>query len=364
MKILHILEDYSIHSGGIRTVVKELNERLNNIGVKSYILSSKKEDGDNIYLVETNKPWLFSNKWKSTLLEIHNEHKINIIHIHGVWLYPQFIAAKFAFKNNIPFILTPHGMFEPWIWNKGTLKKRLYFNFVTKNVFSKAKKIHGITNDEISNLKKLFKSSDFIEIPNLIDSIQFQNNDDLTFTNKLKYFFYLGRLDSKKGIDILIRAFSKLENNEFMLKIAGPFNDYKIFLDNLVGQLGLNDKVEFLGLVRGEEKVKLYREAFVFIAPSHSEVVGMVNLEAAINKTPVITTYQTGLDRRWNNEGGILINPREEEILNSLNNVLKWSLNDRLNNGKRLYDFVVNNYSWSNRIKDWQKLYDEILLKS
>jgi glycosyltransferase involved in cell wall biosynthesis len=362
MKILHILEDYSIHSGGIRTVVKELNKRLNDIGFKSYILSSSKEEEDieDINVVECDQnPWLYSKQWEVAINEIYKEKKIDILHIHGVWLYPQYMAAKFAEKNKIPFILTPHGMYEPWIWKNGSLKKKMYFNFLSKRVFSKANVIHAITIDENINLKALFNKASIVDIPNLIDYGSHILIDDNLDTEK--YILYMGRLDPKKGVDLLIKAFARINPLGVKLKIAGPFNHYKTFLEGLINNFHVGDKVEFLGLVKGKNKAKLFKNAFVFVAPSHSEVVGMVNLEAAIYKTPVITTHQTGLDKRWNDNGGVLINPKEEELIEALKRALEWSTETRNENGEKLYNFVLENYSWEARFKDWEATYKSMI---
>ncbi|WMI66627.1 glycosyltransferase [Aestuariibaculum sp. YM273] len=362
MKIAHIIEDFSIHSGGLRTVVQELNGRLNNVeGVESFVISSRKESEDDIFLVETNKPWLFSKDWEKLFNSIKKDRGIDVIHIHGVWMFPQYCAAKFAIKNKIPFILTPHGMYEPWLWEKGRLKKKIYFNSFANSVFSKASKIHGITSDEIKNLASIFPSSNFVELPNVIDHNKFSLQEDFFVEKKEKYFFYLGRLDAKKGIDMLIKSFSRLKNDDFKLKIAGPFNAYKIYLEKLVKELKIEDKVEFLGLVTGEEKERLYKQAFVFVAPSYSEVVGMVNLEAAICKTPVITTFQTGLDLKWNDNGGILINPNESELTQALIKVANWTFEERKLKGEHLSDFVKLKYSWQKRIKDWELLYKSLV---
>ena len=172
---------------------------------------------------------------------------------------------------------------------------------------------------------------------------------------------YLGRLDEKKGIDILIRSFAKLKLNQNVhLKIAGGFNNYKLKLDQLINSLGIQENVQFLGMVKGDEKKRLYKESLVFVAPSHSEVVGMVNLEAASMATPVITTFQTGLKRGWANNGGILINPNENELIIALKQALNWSKSQREENGKKLYDFVKKEYSWELKLNDWLKLYSSV----
>jgi len=355
MKILHIVEDFSLNSGGLRTVIKNLDFQLKSVGYKSFILASNKEKEDDIFLVETNNKWLYSKKWIEVIDSIVNKHGIEIIHIHGVWMYPQYIAAKLCVSDKIPFVLSTHGMYEPWLWRKGTIKKKIYFNFLAKSLFSKASIIHSITPSETENLKKLFKTTSIIEIPNLIEDKNIGTYHSAS--NPEKYFLYLGRLDKKKGIDILINAFSKIENKNIKLKIAGKINGYKAELDKIISLKNIKDKIEFLGLVKGVKKKALIKNAIALVAPSHSEVIGMVNLEAAILAIPVITTYQTGLNKLWSKNGGKLINPNENEIYKALLEVVNWTLKERDANGKLLQKFVLKNYSWSSRLKDWQKLY-------
>ena len=359
MNVIHVLEDFSFLSGGIRTVVLDLHTRLLDNGINSKILSTRTEPEDDAIKVDGGKaPWRYSKNFKSVLKNLLAKNEIDLIHIHGVWMYPQYAAAKFAKQNNIPFLITCHGMYEPWLWSQGTLKKKLYFNMVVKSAFSKANYLHAITSNETKEINELFPHTPTIEIPNLIDSYQNTEND---YNHEEKYVLYVGRLDPKKGIDLLIKAFSKLKPESVKLKIAGGFNDYKKELEALVSSLGLENKVEFLGLIIGEEKIKLFKNAFIFVAPSHSEVVGMVNLEAAIFKTPVITTFQTGLKKEWSDNGGILINPSIEEIESALKNALDWTLEERNQNGQDLYNFVLKEYSWQYRLNDWLQLYKSML---
>ena len=357
MKILHIVEDYSLESGGLRTVIKDLNYYLNKENFSSHILSAKEELGDNIFTVNTNRPWLYSKEWEIKLNSLKENYSFDLVHIHGVWMYPQYIAAKFCVKNNIPFILSIHGMYEPWLWKKGKLKKKVYFNFLTKKVFSRAKFIHAITPLEKENLQSLFTKNSVIEIPNLIEEISTEEKKQSKTKDNVNYILYLGRLDEKKGIDLLLKSFSKISNSNFKIFIAGKLNDYQKSLELLVLSLKLKDKVEFLGMVKGKEKINLIKNAFVLVAPSHSEVIGMVNLEGAILKTPVISTFQTGLKVDWNSNGGKLINPNVNELTDVLKEVLSWSISQRNKNGEKLYNFVLKNYSWSLRIKDWKELY-------
>ncbi len=357
MKILHIVEDFSLKSGGLRTVIKNLDFYLKSIGNESYILSSKKENEDDILLVEANNKWLYSKNWESKIDAISKQYGIEIIHVHGVWLYPQLIGAKYAIKNNISLILSAHGMYQPWMWKKGVIKKKIYFYFLSKKWFSKASIIHTITPNETKNIKHLFNRNQIVEIPNLITI----KNKKEKYQSGEKYILYLGRLNKTKGIDLLIKAFEKIENQDFKLKIAGGFNSYKNELESLVNSLKLGNKVEFLNLVKNEQKNDLIRNSWVMLSPTFSDVIGMVNLEAASLKTPMITTYNTGLKKEWNLKGGKLINPNEEELKNALIEVLNWTLKERLKYGQKLYEFVEEHYSWESRLMDWEKLYKRAL---
>jgi glycosyltransferase involved in cell wall biosynthesis len=361
MKILHVVENYSFSSGGIRTVVKNLTEELLDQNYTSFILTSSKEKEDkSVYVVNSDKkPWLYSKEWKMKIDQICREKKINCIHIHGTWMFPQFIAAKYSIKNKIPFVISTHGMFEPWLWEKGKFKKKVYFNFLTKKYFSKATVIHSITGEETGNLKKIFINGNIVEIPNLIKE---QKEDLDLIDHKEKYILYIGRLDEKKGIDLLIKSFIKINPKNVKLKIAGEFNIYKEILDKIIESSNIDsNNIEFLGFVKAKTKHKLIKNAFVLVAPSHSEVIGMVNLEAAILKIPVITTYQTGLSKLWQENGGFLINPNQKELISSLKEVLKWSKEKQIEQGEKLYNFVLQKYTWKNRIQDWEKLYKSVL---
>lgn len=359
IRILHIVEDFSINSGGLRTVVKNLDFYLKQNNIKSYILSSNKEIEDEIFTIKTSRFGYYSKGWYKKIERIVKSNNINIIHIHGVWTYPNYIAGRYAIDNNIPYVLSPHGMYEPYIWSKGVIKKKIYFKLIAVNVFRKATIFHSITNQETNNIKSLFNTKNIVELPNLIAFSKFEEKLEL----KEKYILFLGRINPKKGLELLINSLCNIKTHNVKLKIAGGFNNHKIKLENIIKNLNLEDKVEFLGQVKGLEKENLIKNAWVMVAPSYSEVIGMVNLEAGLFKTPMITTYQTGLLQEWNKNGGILINPNKKELTLAMQQALNWTEKERKERGEKLHKFVKENYSWKERIRDWLNLYEKVLKK-
>lgn len=354
-EINHITENVSFESGGVRTVLLLLHEYLLKNNINSKIITNKKEVIDEFIEFKTDKIWCYSSQIKSYLNTL-NEN--NSFHLHGVYTYSQFIASEIAIEKKLPYIVSPHGMLEPWILEKNPIKKRVYLKLILNKILNNAKVLHCITPLEKDSLFQLTNHKNIVEIPNLINLNNIPTN--LKHEPNEDYFIFIGRIDPKKGIDLLINVFNSIKKNKVKLKILGSENEYCIQLKLLVKKLNLENNVEFLGGVFGEEKYHLIANARALIAPSYSEAIGMVNLEAAACKTPVITTYQTGLKREWNDNGGILINPNIEELTKAINESLNWGIRERNERGVSLYNFVDNNYSWAKKGMLWKELYNNI----
>lgn len=360
MNIKHIVEDFSFASGGVRTVVQDLSNHLVLNNVSSEIFTTRKENEDLVNFFPSKKgvalKWCYSKELGCAIEAGPNS---SIQHVHGVWMYPQYKGLKEGVKQGFSTVFTPHGMLEPWLWKQGYWKKKLYFDSLLKQNIEKSDIVHAITPAERDNLHNLLKKSKRIEVlPNLIsvESIP----DIVSVGSCDKYILFLGRIHPKKGIDLLISAFSKIKDKTLLLKIVGKKNSYSEELIALVDSLGLSERVVFCGHVTGVDKFRLFKEAWVFVAPSFSEVVGMVNLEAGLMKTPVITTYQTGLLPDWGKNGGVLIHPQVDQLIQSLDMVSQWSDSERQERGNSLYDFIMKEYSWENKMGDWISLYNSL----
>ena len=107
-------------------------------------------------------------------------------------------------------------------------------------------------------------------------------------------FAYLGRLKRYKGVDIVIRAFAELGHPHATLAIAGT-GDYRPALERLVASLDLGARVQFLGFITEDEKLKLLRRSWAMAFASPKEGWGITNLEAAACATPVVASDSPGL---------------------------------------------------------------------
>ncbi len=357
-EIIHLAEDLTYESGGLRTMISKLDHYLNSTSdFNSKVITLHKEASDFFHEIPSKKNSWHYNSDLATFLEKTIQSN-QIIHLHGVWMYPQYIASKIARTKKAPSVLTAHGMLEPYLFQDKGLKKQVYYHLILKKLLQKTSVLHAITSNEKENLYRLSGHKNIVEIPNLI-SIDENSKSDL-FNPEEDYFLFLGRFHKVKGIELLIQAFEKIENKKVKLKLAGFPNEYSQTIEKLIESKKLNSRIECIGECIGNEKTKLFSQARAFVNPSYSEVIGMVNLEAASLKTPVITTWNTGLKKEWNKSGGILIEPKIEDLTQALNEASHWNNSERMNRGNQLFEFVYNEYSWENKGYLWNELYNNI----
>jgi glycosyltransferase involved in cell wall biosynthesis len=108
---------------------------------------------------------------------------------------------------------------------------------------------------------------------------------------KENWFFYLGRVERYKGVELAIKAAVKAQ---VPLKIAGMGDDFENMRD-LVKKLNAKGLVKFLGYVTDEEKFNLLARSKALIFPVRDEDFGIVPVEANASGTPVIAFRQGGV---------------------------------------------------------------------
>lgn len=374
--IFQITDNHSPAHPGVTEVITQLTRFLASQRIPSTVLAAapaRTPVPEGVTLVEFPVPlwgriWRYPHNLGAYLKQLKRESG-SIFHLHGVWGAPQWLAARAAIRQGIPSLLTAHDMLSPWHWQDGRLrrlKKLVYWHGLAYPVFRQLPIIHAITPQERDNLAPQFPGQRLEVIPNAIDLQKVDamslNQDPLVAPMDKPYLLFVGRLHPKKGVDPLIEAFARAHKpRSYNLLIVGPDSTlpYTYKLKEHVRALGLDKQVFFLGPVFGAKKWHLYRHAWAFCAPSHSEVVGLVNLEAAALRVPVITTFETGLFD-WQTGGGLLIHPQISELTSALEQVFAWSESERAERGLALRQLVERRYSWEAVGAQWLNLYADL----
>lgn len=365
-----MVEDFSLANTGVTSVVRQISawqaKHCEWVGVCASGCSGLlPPDGVTVIEVDTtawSRSWRYPSGGAQMLKEIIRDNKINLIHIHGLWRASSLLAVKAAHRFNIPTVLSVHGQTAPWALNaQGFLKaakKKIYWLLLARKWLSSVSCLHAITPLEQTHMAHFFNRDVNAVVPNALHEISMESG---SITPK-KYFVFLGRIHPVKGVDNLIHAFMAANiSTEWELFIVGPEenSEYAAKLKIIAKDCG---QIRFIGAVYGERKYQLLENAWALVAPSYTEVIGMVNLEAGALSTPSLTTPETGL-LDWESGGGILVSNEPAKLQEAIERAAAWTLAERQERGARSKLLVGQCYQLNVVGHQWVSLYEKVVSK-
>lgn len=304
MKVLHYIPSLTISTGGVAAYLSVLSAELGKL-VELHIATSE-EGGTAVEtpnaVVHRISPGLLSYFPAKELL---SELCPDVVHVNGCWQPQLAFFQRAAESLQIPVVLSPHGMLEPWIvkrhyWTRKWPAIQLY----QRGLVKRADYLHATAETEKDNLLRLGWNSRITVIPNAVNIEELPLKDNWRIKKRI---VFMSRLHVKKGIELLLEALSHLKPglDGYEVIIAGEgAPDYVQTLKKASISFGLSEIVKFVGGVYGAEKVQLLQSADIFLLPTYSENFGIVVAEALACGTPVITTYGTPWKELKENECG------------------------------------------------------------
>ena len=275
----------------------------------------------------------------------------DIIHLMGVWCLMNAMVYRQAWKQEKPYVFCPAGTLL--IYGRSRHVKRAYHQIIGQKLVQRAAGKIAISKSEIPEFEANGVDGDSVHvIPNGIHLSDYQSRDDFAIRHKLgladsPFLLFMGRLNPVKGPDLLIEAFSKLDDRyaDYRLVIAGVDEGMGPELTDLARKLEISERVHFPGFIAGEEKSQALHAADLMVIPSRLEAMSIVVLEAGATATPVVLTDQCGMNEVETVGGGFVVPATAE----GLREGIEKSLIDRENlglMGKRLKKHTEEKYTW------------------
>ncbi|HLO88685.1 MAG TPA: glycosyltransferase family 1 protein [Nostocaceae cyanobacterium] len=314
------------------------------------LLKFQKENGIKYGLVHTNY-WLSS--WVGMQLkQIQGSKQVHTYHSLGV--------VKYNTIENIPLVAS----------------KRLA---VEKEVLETAERIVATSPQEQHHMRSLVSTKGNIDvIPCGTDIRRFGSvkRDEaraaLGIDPDVKLVIYVGRFDSRKGIETLVRAVhqSKYYGQNLKLIIGGgstPGNSdgrERDRIEGIIQELGMGECASLPGRLSQDVLPIYYAAADICVVPSHYEPFGLVAIEAMASGTPVIASDVGGLQFTVvNEETGLLVPPQNVDAFsNAIDRILsnpQW----RETLGKAGQRRVNNKFSWDGVASQLDDLYMQLLMQ-
>jgi glycosyltransferase involved in cell wall biosynthesis len=240
------------------------------------------------------------------------QRKIDLVNIH----YPTDQFVYFALLRLVigfRLVLSVHGAD---LFPGGHPKHR--YSLTTRFLFSAADLVitpsESTLNDVVTVFPSLRNRTRFIH--NAVDLAEFRVGPE-GLPQKSKYILCIANHNSKKAVDILLRAFEELAKTDHGVDLwlvgDGPLRGD---LERLARELGLGDRVQFLG-ARDREAVRRYlRDCLLFVLPSRAEPFGIAILEALASRKAVVGTAVGGVPEIiQDGVTGVLVPPDDPEAL-------------------------------------------------
>lgn len=285
----------------------------------------------------------------------------DIVHIQGLWRYHAWASARWAESRGVPFVVSPRGMLEPWVLRQGKRRKAFAMRMYQRRLLNNAACVVVTSEMEARGARRAGVTAPIAIVYNGID---LPEERKLAFgpmrraTNERRVLF-LSRIEPKKGLLELLRAWKSLAPQNWQLIITGPDIDgYFSTITNEIKTLELGRSVTMTGALWGPEKDRILAESEVFVLPSHSENFGLAIGEALAAGLPVITTRATPWHELQSERCGWWIEVGEAPLRDALRDAMAREPSELALMGRRGRNLIASRYSWPAVAREMRRIYE------
>jgi glycosyltransferase involved in cell wall biosynthesis len=278
----------------------------------------------------------------------------DVVHVHGVWLHPNWVAVAAGLAEEKPVVRSPRGMLSAWTFRRSSLAKRLVWLTRERRLFARTQLIHATSEQEAAEIRSLQLSNPVAVIPNGLDLRAEYSSDRVAAIAATGWppgqgprrVLFLSRLHPKKGLELLLSVWRGLPSDlpaELVIAGTAAPSAAEALAQRLASLPG--PRVTFLGAVRGEEKIRLLASSWVLVLPSWNENYGMVVAEALAAGTPVIATRGTPWRQLSARQCGWWIDHTEDSLRETLLSALAIGEEQRLAMSRRGRHLIEQEHS-------------------
>jgi len=334
MRILHVISSLDPRNGGPAEAVRAmlhhgpegyLNEVvtlddpaspfLQEAGVPIHALGPP----NSVYCyTATLVPWLIANR-----------SRFDGVLLNGMWQHCGYAVWR-TMRGRVPYVVFPHGMLDPYFKRASRrkhLKKWLYWLAVEYWVLRAAYRVLFTCEAEGELAKQSFwlhrwnpSLVPYGAVPPFCDT---DSDSDYEARREAflrlcpavrgkRFLLFLGRIDPKKGCNLLIHAFAKIARSdpELELVMAGPdTRNWQAALQTQAAATEAAARIHWPGMLHGDAKWGAFHASEAFVLPSHQENFGIAVAEALAYARPVLLSDKVNIAAEIERDGAGLIEP-------------------------------------------------------
>ena len=280
----------------------------------------------------------------------------DVVHAHSHLYFSSNLAAVVARVSDTPLVVTNHGLYSQ---SAPKAVQNAFLRSVGRFTFESADRVLTYSEPERSELRSLGVSAPISVVHNGVDCERFAPAAGEPGGSQV---LFVGRLKETKGVHRLVEAVAGLVGKvpDVSLKVVGE-GPQREELGDLVGRLGIEDRVTFTGRLPNDELAEVYAESTVFALPSTAEGFPRTVLEAMACGTPVVSSDLPQLEPVVGEVGATV--PAEDAA--ALESALRAFLTDetrRSASARAGRQLVYERYSWAETVAKTTRIYYELLV--
>lgn len=371
---------FSRRAGGIFSVVRSLAEGVQHAGMEVRIFAGADTETVASHADWRGLPVTIIPRWAPAafpylpgLAAALRTVDLDVVHTHGIWMYPSVAAIQWARVSRRPYMVSPHGMLDAWALKHAGWKKRLagilYENahlrgaaclHATSEAEAHAIRAHGLGNP-------ICIIPNGVELPTTAATMPGEPAWAVQLPSSAKALLYLGRIHPKKNLSNLLQAWALISsqgegNDLWHLIVAGwDQGDHQAALTELAVALNITDRVHFVGPQFGSHKSASLNRADAFVLPSLSEGLPVTVLEAWAHGLPVLMSPQCNLPEGFSAAAALAIEPGVASIAEGLHKLFKMEARERDAMGQRGRALAGERFAWAKISNDMCAVYKWML---
>ena len=299
--------------------------------------------------------------------------EFDVVYVINWYYHLGMVFAKISHELKIPLIVGPMASLEDVARSTKKRQKLLADRMYTNDMLKNSNGFHCVGNQEKESLVKLGVNPNKIQV--IDNAIMVDDKKNIKKTeifkkidlsqNKDPFLITIGRIDPKKGLELLLLTFSKLlkKYKNLILVIVGTGNkQYVKTIKHLVDELNIQDSVKFTGYVTEAEKIELLSSARLFVTTSQSDIHTTTAIEALAIGKPVVITKNSDFPEIDDYQAGITVESTHESIFNAISELLdnETKIQKFSDNAKRL---VEEKFLLENQIDKYENMFREVINK-
>lgn len=336
-------------------------------------LKRKLGSKDNVDIVDSEQKGSQKLKRLKYMLDINSLEYRRKCEQYDVVHYTNY-AIPFRRSKKVKYVVTVHDLASFLYPNSLPRLYRIYSRFIIRYAMKHADAILTVSNSVRREINAFFPKAakkTYAVYPGHYAEIERKDKDKVSFSegnlknlNDRPYFLFVGTIEKRKNIGLLLDAFFELKSrevlsSEYMLVLAGrPGYGYEEFVEKVNSSLYKEDVV-FTGYIDRTICNNLYNKADAYLFPTVYEGFGSTQLECMACHTPLILS-DIKTNREISADYGLFFDLSDEaSLVNRMSEIVCGKYDFEKHN--RIADEILSAFDWNNLIEQYISVYSDVL---